>query len=49
MENCKTFFDLDKDGVEFVFALNWLGTLLPTQVFAPDMIDRNGNILNIAS
>ena len=37
------------EGVEFVFALNWLGTLLPTQVFAGDMIERNGNILNIAS
>ena len=49
IENCKTFFDLDKSGVEFVFALNWLGTLLPTQVFAADMIDRDGNILNIAS
>lgn len=49
IEGCKTFFDLDKSGVEFVFALNWLGTLLPTQVFAVDMIDRDGNILNIAS
>lgn len=49
IENCKTFFDLDKSGVEFVFALNWLGTLLPTQVFAADMINRAGNILNIAS
>ncbi len=49
IENCKTFFDLEKSGVEFVFSLNWLGTLLPTQVFAADMIDRNGNILNIAS
>ena len=49
IEGCKTFFDLDKAGVEFVFALNWLGTLLPTQVFAVDMIDRDGNILNIAS
>lgn len=49
IEGCKTFFDLDKSGVEFVFALNWLGTLLPTQIFAVDMIDRDGNILNIAS
>lgn len=49
MEGCKTFFDLEKSGVEFVFALNWLGTLLPTQVFAADMIGRSGNILNIAS
>ena len=45
----KSFFDLETSGVEFVFALNWLGTLLPTQVFAADMIDRDGNILNIAS
>lgn len=49
IQDCKTFFELDKAGVEFVFALNWLGTLLPTQVFAADMIHRNGNILNIAS
>ena len=49
IENCKTFFDLEKSGVEFVFALNWLGALLPTQVFAADMIDRDGNIINIAS
>lgn len=49
IQDCTTFFDLEKSGVEFVFALNWLGTLLPTQVFAQDMINRNGNILNIAS
>ena len=34
IQDCTTFFDLEKSGVEFVFALNWTSTLLPTQVFA---------------
>ena len=49
-ENSKTFFDLDSDGVDFVFKLNFQGTLLPTQVFARDMVEKKkGTILNISS
>lgn len=50
LNQMKTFFDLDMDGVGFVFNLNYLGTLLPTQVFALDMVDKKGaSIINISS
>jgi len=49
-EGQKTFFDLEPDGVDAVFRLNFQGTLLPTQVFAKDMVERkSGCILNISS
>lgn len=50
IENCKSFFDLSADGVDFVFKLNFQGTLLPTQAFAKDMVAKQaGCILNISS
>ncbi len=49
-EGGKSFFDLEADGVDFVFKLNFQGTLLPTQVFAKDMVNKKaGCILNISS
>jgi NAD(P)-dependent dehydrogenase (short-subunit alcohol dehydrogenase family) len=49
-QDVKTFFDLDPKGIEFVFNLNFLGTLLTTQVFAGEMVGReNTCIINISS
>jgi len=49
-EGVKTFFDLDAKGIEFVFNLNFLGTLLTTQTFARDMAGRpDACILNVSS
>ncbi|MBQ9779453.1 MAG: SDR family oxidoreductase [Clostridia bacterium] len=49
-EGGKSFFDLSPDGVDFVFKLNFQGTLLPTQAFAKDMVEKKaGCILNISS
>lgn len=46
----RSFFDLPPDALRFVFDLNLLGTILPSQVFGQVMVERQaGNILNISS
>ncbi len=49
-EDIMSFFNLDREGVEYVFNVNFVGTLLPTQEFALDMIGKEGcSIINISS
>ena len=49
-QDLTTFFDLDPKGIEFVFGLNFLGTLLPSQVFGRVMAEAGaGTIINISS
>lgn len=45
-----SFFDLPEDALRFVFDLNIVGTILPSQIFGKAMAERGeGNILNVSS
>jgi len=45
-----SFFDLPYEALRWVFDLNLLGTLLPSQVFGKSMVEQDGgSILNISS
>ncbi len=44
------FFNLPPEAIRFVFDLNFIGTLLPSQVFGKEMVEKGaGVILNISS
>src|SRR4030095_2307823 len=46
----QSFFDLPEEGLRYVFDLNLLGTILPTQIIARHMAERgDGGLLNISS
>jgi NAD(P)-dependent dehydrogenase (short-subunit alcohol dehydrogenase family) len=45
-----SFYDLDQEGIQYVFNLNFIGTLLPCQVFTKSMVARrSGTVINISS
>jgi len=50
VEGITSFYELDQEGIQYVFNLNFLGTLLPCQVFTKPMVARRrGVILNVSS
>lgn len=49
-DSLKTFYDMTTEGFQFVFNLNLVGTIIPTQVFSKKMINRPGaTVINMSS
>lgn len=48
-QGIKDFFKLEESGIKFVFDLNITTAFLVTQVFAENMVQTGGNIINISS
>ncbi len=49
-DSVRTFFDMATEGFDYVLRLNFMGTFIPCQVFAAQMIGRPGAaIVNISS
>lgn len=48
-KDVKDFFALEESGLKFVFDLNITSAFLVTQIFAKDMVETGGNIINISS
>lgn len=48
-EEITSFYDLTTEGFDYVFRLNMIGSLIPSQVFSKRMIDHGGSIINISS
>jgi NAD(P)-dependent dehydrogenase (short-subunit alcohol dehydrogenase family) len=50
IEGMHGFYDLDQESLQYVFNLNFLGTLLPCQAFTRAMVGRRkGTIINVSS
>ncbi|WP_066195892.1 SDR family oxidoreductase [Gracilibacillus timonensis] len=48
-EVIRSFFDMTTEGFSSVFNLNFIGSLIPTQIFAKRMVERTTTIINISS
>lgn len=50
VDNLITLFNIEEEGIRYVFDLNFMGTFLPSQEFSKDMVGREGcTIINISS